>query len=162
MCYHAPVISKAATPDAYFAELPEDRKAPMLRLRDIFLTKLPKGFEERMGYGMVNYVVPHSLYPPGYHCDPKQPLGFAAIASQKHFIALYLSCLYGCSSLQEWFASEYPKHSKAKLDMGKSCIRFKKPEHIPFDLIAELATKMTPQQWIEAYEAALKQPRPAR
>jgi hypothetical protein len=157
------MISKAATPDQYFAELPEDRQAPMLRLRRIFLKELPPGFEERMTYGMVGYVVPHSLYPPGYHCDPKLPLGFVSIGSQKHFIGLYHSCLYGCTPLSDWLVAEYPKHSKAKLDMGKCCIRFKKPEAIPFDLIAELARKITPQQWIEQYEAALKRkagPRP--
>lgn len=153
------MISKAATSDEYFAALPEDRKAPMLRLRDIFLKHLPKGFEERMAYGMIGYVVPHALYPPGYHCDPKLPLGFVSIASQKNFIALYHMGLYGCRPLLDWFVAEYPKHSKAKLDMGKSCVRFKKPETIPFDLIAELAKKLTPQQWIEQYEAALRQPR---
>jgi hypothetical protein len=150
------MISKAATPDEYFAALPEDRKAPMLRLRNVLLKNLPKGFEEQMSYGMVGYVVPHSIYPPGYHCDPKQPLGYMAIASQKHFIGFYPSCLYGSASMHDWFVTEYAKHSKAKLDMGKCCIRFSKPETIPFDLIAELARKMTPKQWIERYEATLK------
>lgn len=153
------MTSKAATPAEYISELPPDRKEAMQRLREILLKKLPKGFEERMGYGMINYVVPHSLYPPGYHCDPKQPLGYMAIASQKNYIALYLSCLYSCASLHEWFVAEYPKHTKAKLDMGKSCVRFKKPSDIPFELVAELATKMTPQQWIAAYESVLNQPR---
>ncbi|HEV7404603.1 MAG TPA: DUF1801 domain-containing protein [Chthoniobacteraceae bacterium] len=152
------MISKAATPDEYFAALPEDRKAPMLRLRRIFLKHLPKGFEEQMTYGMVGYVVPHSLYPPGYHCDPKLPLGFVSIASQKNYISMYHSCLYGRSVVLDWFLAEYPKHSKAKLDMGKCCVRFKKPEALPFDLITELAKKMTPQQWIAQYEAALKRP----
>jgi hypothetical protein len=151
------MISKATTPDEYFTALPADRQAPMLRLRKVLLTNLAKGFEERMSYGMVGYVVPHSMYPPGYHSDPKQPLGFIHIASQKHFVGLYLSCLEGPGSLLDWFVGEYPKHSKAKLDMGKCCIRFKKPEAIPFDLIAEVARKMTPQQWIERYEARLKQ-----
>jgi hypothetical protein len=149
------MISKASTPDEYFAALPDDRKAPMRRLRKTFLKNLPKGFVEQMTYGMVGYVVPHSTYPPGYHCDPKLPLGLVSIASQKNFIAMYHGALYCNSPLHEWFAAKYPKHSKAKLDMGKACVRFKKPEAIPYDLIAELARKLTPQQWIENYEAAL-------
>ena len=109
-----------------------------------------------MAYGMVGYVVPHSIYPPGYHCDPKLPLGFIALASQKNFIALHHMGLYGSPKLLEWFTNEYPKHSKTKLDMGKGCVRFKKPDQIPFDLIGALAEKMTPQQWIECYEAAFR------
>lgn len=105
---------------------------------------------------MLGYVVPHSLYPAGYHCDPKTPLPFLAIASQKNFIALYHMGIYAKPELLKWFTTEYPKHSTAKLDMGKSCIRFKKPEHIPYTLIAELAKKMTVKDWIATYEMNLK------
>ena len=150
------MTSLASSPDQYFALLPADRQAPMQRLRDTLLKHLPKGFEETMSYGMVGYVVPHSLYPPGYHCDPKLPLPFICIASQKNFIALYHMGLYGDKKLLDWFVAEYPKHSKTKLDMGKSCIRFKKPEAIPHELIAQLAEQMSVQDWIEKYESLLK------
>ena len=150
------MISKATTADQYMMELPEDRRESLTKLRDTVRKNLPKGFEERMGYGMMAYVVPHSIYPSGYHCDPKQALPFVCIASQKNFIALYHMGLYSNPELLKWFKSEYPKHSAAKLDMGKSCIRFKKPEHIPFKLIGELMKKVTPKQWIQFYESALK------
>lgn len=153
------MVSKAATPDDYIAELPPERKEPLERLRKLFFKNLPKGFEERIIYGMIGYVVPHSLYPPGYHCDPKLPLTYIGMASQKNCISLHLSCLYGDSRLYDWFVAEYPKHTKAKLDIGKACVRFKKGADIPYDLIAEVARKMTPHQWIERYEAALAQPR---
>lgn len=154
--------SKATTVEEYFANLPEDRKAPMLELRKQFKKNLPKGFTETMAYGMVGYVVPHSKYPNGYHCDPTLPLGFVSFASQKNFIAVYHMGIYSDPKLLKWFTDEFPKHSKTKLDMGKSCIRFKKPDQIPFKLIGELATKMTPDQWIEKYEAVLKGPRPKK
>lgn len=154
--------SKAKTADEYFQTLPEDRKKVMTELRKVILKNLPKGFSEGMGYGMVGYCVPHSLYPNGYHCDPKQPLPFISIASQKNFIALYHMGVYASPKLLEWFTQEYPKHSKTKLDMGKGCIRFKKVDQIPFDLIAELVSKMTPQEWIETYESAFRQPRPKK
>lgn len=147
---------KAKTVDDYFKELPEDRKAPMNELRKVILKNLPKGFKECMAYGMVGYVVPLSMYPAGYHCDPSLPLGFMNIASQKNFIALYHMGIYGSPKLLKWFTDEYPKHSKAKLDMGKSCIRFKKPEQIPYKLVGELAAKITPEKWIEIYESHLK------
>jgi hypothetical protein len=105
---------------------------------------------------MIGYVVPHSLYPDGYHCDPKLPLPFMSIASQKNFIALYHMGIYSDPELLEWFKAEYPKYVKTKLDMGKSCIRFKKPETIPYELIAQLSTKMTPQNWIDRYESVVK------
>lgn len=138
------------------AELPQDRQQPMTELRNVILRNLPKGFKETMSYGMITYVVPHSLYPAGYHCDPKQALPFLSIASQKNFIAVYHMGLYARRDLLDWFTKEYAKQSKAKLDMGKSCIRFKKPEQIPLDLIGVLASKMSPQEWIETYEAAFK------
>jgi uncharacterized protein YdhG (YjbR/CyaY superfamily) len=148
--------SKATTPDQYIAELPEERKEAMTKLRNVILKNLPKGFEEMMGYGMMGYAVPHKLYPSGYHCDPKQPLPFMGMASQKNFISFYHMGMYADEKLLKWFQAEYPKHCKTKLDMGKSCIRFKKPENIPYDLLAELCKKMTPQQWIELYEKSLK------
>ena len=142
--------------DAYFDQLPEDRKAAMNQLRATIKKNLPKGFVESFDYKMPGFSVPHSLYPEGYHCDPKIPLPFVSIASQKNFIALYHMGMYANPSLLKWFEEEFPKHSKAKLDMGKSCIRFKKPDAIPFDLIAELMTKMTPQDWIQLYKKAFK------
>ena len=128
----------------------------MLKLRETIIKNLPKGFQEGVGYGMLGWSVPHSTYPAGYHCDPKQPLPFLEIASQKNFIAVYHMGVYSNKELHDWFVGEYPKHVKTKLDMGKSCIRFKKPEVIPFELIGELVSKMTPEQWIERYESVLK------
>jgi hypothetical protein len=148
--------SKAATPEEYLQSLPEDRKNAMTELRKVILTNLPKGFKEGMGYGMLGYAVPHTLYPAGYHCDPKLPLPFMSVASQKNFIAVYHMGVYADPKLLKWFTDEYPKHSKTKLDMGKSCIRFKKPDQIPFKLIGELASKMTVKEWIERYESAFK------
>jgi Domain of unknown function (DU1801) len=140
------------TIEGYIAQLPEDRKTAIEQLRKLLKKKLPKGFQEGMSYGMIGYSVPHSLYPKGYHCDPKIALPFLSIASQKNFIAIYHMGIYADAQLLDWFQQNYPKHSSAKLDMGKSCIRFKKMDQIPFDLIGELATKMTPQQWIDLYE----------
>ncbi|HLP56185.1 MAG TPA: DUF1801 domain-containing protein [Fluviicola sp.] len=148
--------SKATTVTAYMDSLPEDRKAVMLQLRDAINGHLPAGFEERMGYGMIGWVIPHSTYPAGYHCDPKLPLPFLNLASQKNFIALYHMGIYSNPELLQWFTDEYPKHCKTKLDMGKSCIRFKKMNDIPVELIAELVSKVTPDMWIEWYEKALK------
>lgn len=144
--------SKAATPQEYIDSLPEDRKQAMMELRKVILKNLPKGFSEVMAYGMLGYVVPHSLYPNGYHCDPKQPLPFINIASQKNFIAVYHMGIYADKKLLAWFTQEYPKYSKTKLDMGKSCMRFKKMDQIPFKFIGELAAKITPQEWITMYE----------
>lgn len=148
--------SKAKSPKEYIASLPDDRKAAMTELRNVILKNLPKGFEEQMSYGMLGYVVPHSLYPNGYHCDPKLPLPFMNIASQKNFIAVYHMGVYGDKKLLDWFTAEYKKHCSTKLDMGKSCIRFKKVDQIPFKLIGELAKKMTVKDWIEKYESVLK------
>ena len=147
---------KAETPDQYIEQIPQERQAVMQQLRDVIKTNLPDGFEETMSYGMIGYVVPHSLYPDGYHCDPKLPLPFMNIASQKNFIAVYHSGIYADPDVMQWFVNEYPKYVKTKLDMGKSCIRFKKPDQIPLQLIGELVTKMTPQQWINTYEANIK------
>ncbi|WP_207425895.1 DUF1801 domain-containing protein [Pedobacter sp. SYSU D00535] len=148
--------SSALTPQQYLAELPEERLSSITELRKVLLENLPQGFEEVISYGMLAYVVPHSIYPNGYHCDPSQPLPFISIAAQKNFVALYHMGLYANPDLLKWFEEEYPKHSKTKLDMGKSCIRFKKREDIPYDLIAHLAAKISPAQWIETYEKVLK------
>jgi Domain of unknown function (DU1801) len=148
--------STATTVEQYLDELPEDRKACMTKLRAVIKENLPEGFEEIMNYGMIGYVVPHSLYPDGYHCTPKLPLPFLNIASQKNFIAVYHMSLSGDKKLFEWFSTEFAAVSKTKLDMGKACLRFKKPEQIPFALLGELATKVTPQDWITIYESARK------
>ena len=146
--------SDATTVKAYLDSLPEDRKEAFLKLRESILKNLPKGFIECMQYGMITIAIPHETYPKGYHCDPKIPLPFISIANQKNFIALYHMGIYADPKLLQWFQDEYPKHSKAKLDMGKSCMRFKKVENIPFDLIAELSKKVTVLDWIKQYESA--------
>ncbi len=148
--------STAATPDEYIASLPQDRTAAMAALRTVIKKNLPKGFHEEMGYGMIGYVVPHSLYPAGYHCDPKLPLPFMSIASQKQAISVYHMGLHAMPDLMQWFESQYPKYVSTKLDMGKSCIRFKKPDQIPLKLMGELAGKITPKAWIDFYEANIK------
>lgn len=147
--------STAATTDNYYAGLPEDRKAAMNELRRVINKNIPKGFHEQMIYGMPGWVVPHSIFPAGYHCDPKLPLGFLNIASQKNFIAIYHMGIYSSPALLSWFVTEFPNYSKAKLDMGKSCIRFKKPEEIPFKLLGELMKNMTVKEWINIYETIL-------
>ncbi len=151
--------SKATTVDAYIAELPEDRKKAIAKLRSVIKKNLPKGFKEVMGYGMMGYSVPHSLYPAGYHCDPKLPLPFLAIASQKKFIAVYHMGIYADPKLLKWFTEAHAKASLKKLDMGKSCMRYKKPEDIPYELIGELASKITVDEWIERYETVFKESR---
>ena len=145
----------ARTPDEYIAGLPDDRREIVAAIRKVINDNLPGGFKECSSYG-IGWVVPHSLYPPGYHCDPKQPLGFMGLASQKNYISLYSMCLYGANKHLEWFQNEWPKYSNKKLNMGKSCIRFSKPGDVPLDLIGKLAARVTPQQWIEIYEKALK------
>jgi hypothetical protein len=147
--------SKAKTVAAYIQELPTERQKIIMAIRKAMKQNLPKGFEERMSYGMIGYVVPHALYPKGYHVTPDQPLPFIAIASQKNFIAFYHMCLQ--RELLEWFKQAWAEHTHKKLDMGKSCIRFKKPEDVPLVLLEKLAAKMTPQQWIAQYEKALSQ-----
>ena len=148
--------SKASTPDQYIAELPEDRKEVMQKLRDTVKKNLPKGFEETMQYGMLGYVVPHNIYPDGYHCNPKDALPFMALASQKNHIGFYHMGIYSDPDLMKWFTEEYPKHASGKLDMGKSCIRFKNPKKIPFELLGELTTKVSVAEWIAKYESILK------
>ena len=148
--------STAATIKEYINEAPDDRKSALEQLRKVIKNNLPMGFTEAMGYGMVGFVVPHSIYPAGYHCSPELPLPFISFASQKNFIAIYHMGLYAEPQLLTWFTDEYSSRVKGKLDMGKSCIRFKKPESIPFELIGELCTKMTVQDWIALYEKNYK------
>ncbi len=150
--------STAKTVEEYLNELPEERKVAFSRLRNSILKNLPNGFEEQMSYGMLGYVVPHAIYPSGYHCNPKLPLPFISIGSQKNFIVIHHLGIYADLKLLEWFTSEYPKHHNKKLDMGKGCIRFKKIDQIPFDLIGELAGKMSVREWIECYESQIKKP----
>lgn len=140
------------TPQEYFDALPDDRRPHMEALRSAIKENLPPGYTETISYGMVCYAVPHSLYQKGYHCNPQQPLPFISIASQKNFIALYHMGMYASPELLNWFTSQYAARVKGKLDMGKSCVRFKKPENMPVELIGELAQKMSPQQWIALYE----------
>jgi uncharacterized protein YdhG (YjbR/CyaY superfamily) len=146
----------ADTPDDYIAQLPEDRKEILKKLRKTIQDNLPEGFKEVINYGMIGYVVPHSLYPAGYHAKPELPLPFIHIASQKNFIAVYHMGIYANPNLMDWFTTEYPKHCKLKLDMGKSCIRFKKPDQLPFELMGELATKISVEDWVKTYEKNIK------
>ena len=147
---------KAETSEEYIAQLPEDRKEPITKLNELIKKNMPKGLEAGIGYGMLAYYVPKSIYPDGYHCKPFPPLPFINLASQKNFIALYHSGLYAKKELHDWFVNEYPKHCKYKLDMGKSCIRFKKMDDIPYALIEELLGKMSVEEWIEIYESSIK------
>lgn len=144
------------TPKEILAALPDDRKEAVQRLYEAIANNLPAGFAETVSSGYISFVVPHSLYPAGYHCNPKQPLPFVSIGSQKSHIALHHLGLYGDADLLAWFTGEYPKHSPTKLDMGKGCVRFKKPGQIPYALIGELMKKRTPQQWIAFYESQWK------
>ena len=148
--------SKVTTVEQYMAELPADRQKAMTELRKVIKKNIPKGFKEEMNCGMVGYVVPHSKYPGGYHCKPTDPLPFMNFASQKHFIAVYHMGVYADPRLLKWFTEEYAKAGVGKLDMGKSCIRFKKPEKIPYQLIGELASKITTDEWIAIYEKNIK------
>ena len=148
--------STATTVEQYLNELPADRHEAMTTLRKEIKKNLPKGFKEEMNYGMIGYVVPHSIYPRGYHCDPKLPLPFMNIASQKKFIAVYNMGIYCDKALLDWFVTAFAKSTTTKLDMGKSCIRFKKMDNIPYKLIGELAGKITVQDWIKMYEGAFK------
>lgn len=148
--------STATSIEAYLEEIPEERKDAFKKLRETILKNIPKGFVEQMSYGMIGYVVPHSIYPNGYHCTPELPLPFISFASQKNFIALYHMGIYAKPELLNWFVTEYPKHSTQKLDIGKSCIRFKRKDQIPFELIAKLVQKMSVQEWITCYELVFK------
>lgn len=143
------------TVEEILKNVPEDRAKPFNKLHDVIMKNLPEGFEAAISYGGLGYVIPHSLYPAGYHCKPSEPLPFAGIASQKNSINLYHLAIYSDNELLNWFVSEYPKHSNQKLDMGKSCIRFKKFDEIPYELIGELMAKISAKQWIERYERSI-------
>ncbi|MEC5158349.1 DUF1801 domain-containing protein [Chryseobacterium sp. MP_3.2] len=140
----------------YLTQVPEERKAAFKKLFETISENLPEGFQQEITYGMIGWNIPLETYPAGYHCTPNTPLPFMNLASQKNFIAIYHMGIYADPELLNWFVGEYPKYSAKKLDMGKSCIRFKKPSDIPFDLIAELCQKMTPQKWISLYEKLYK------
>lgn len=146
----------AESPDKYIEQLSDNRKLIMSKLRKTILDNLPKGFLETVEYGMITYVVPHSVYQAGYHCNPKTPLPFMSIASQKNFVAIYHMGIYANKDLMDWFVGEYPRHCKTRLDMGKSCIRFKKPDQIPFELIGQLTGKISVDDWIKIYESKFK------
>ena len=147
----------AKTVSEYISKLPEDRKSVINKLRETINKNLPVGFEECISYKMIGYVVPHSIYSAGYHCDTKLPLPFINLASQKNFVALYHSGIYADKKLLDWFVTAYPKHCKRKLDMGKSCFRFKYMNDIPYTLIGELCTKMSVEDWVQLYQKQLKQ-----
>jgi uncharacterized protein YdhG (YjbR/CyaY superfamily) len=142
--------------DDYITKCPEERQEPMKKLAEAIRSNIDPNFSEGMSYGMPGWVVSHDLYPDGYHCKPSEPLPFISVASQKNFIAVYHMGVYANEDLMKWFLAEYPKHSSKKLDMGKSCIRFKKMDDIPYDLIGELVGKMNAAQWIDLYEANIK------
>ena len=147
---------EAESIEDYKNQVPEERKAAFYRLYQTIQENIPVGFEEAMSYGMIGWVVPKSTYPPGYHCDPQLPLPFVSLANQKNFLALYHMGIYAQKELYDWFVAEYPKHAKYKLDMGKSCIRFKRMDDIPFDLIGELMQKISVEDWINIYESAFR------
>jgi Domain of unknown function (DU1801) len=147
--------SKVATVEEYLAELPEDRRKAIEAVRQVILKNLDKDYEEGIQYGMIGYYVPHRVYPPGYHCDPKQPLPFASLASQKNYMSLYLMCVYGESNHAKWFQEAWAKTGK-KLDMGKSCVRFKKLEDLPLEVIGEAIKRVPAKKYIEYCESALE------
>ena len=147
---------KANSPEDYINQVPEERQIALKKLRETINKNLPKGFEEGIQYGMIGFYVPHEIYPDGYHCNPKEPLPFMSFASQKNSINLYHSGVYALPEIHDWFVNEYPKHSSRKLDMGKSCIRFKKVDDIPYDLIAALCKKLSVKEWITVYENNIK------
>lgn len=143
----------------YLERLPEERREAVERLREMILANLPKGFEETISYGMISYVVPHSIYPKGYHVNPEEPLPFISLASQKNHIAVYHSGIYMIPELEEWFRDEYARRVDTKLDMGKSCIRFRNPKKIPYDLLVELMNKVSVEEYVDLYERSLSRKR---
>lgn len=150
------MISKATTIPEYLAAIPEERAVIIEKLRNVITKNLPKGFEEGIQYGMIGYFVPHKMYPNGYHCNPKEPLPFMSIASQKNSINIYHMGLYANKELYDWFVTEYSKQFSRKLDIGKSCIRFKKETDIPFDILEKLVQKIPVEEWISTYESSIK------
>ncbi len=148
------MTSNAKTVEEYLASLPEDRREAIAAVRQTILDNLPEGYEEGMQYGMIGYYVPHSIFPAGYHCDPKQPLNFASLGNQKNHMALYLMCVYGNSQVREWFEAEYKKSGK-KLDMGKACLRFKKLDDLALNVVGAAIAKVPVEKYVAAYEAVL-------
>ena len=142
--------------ERFIGQLPEERVEAVQKLREVILNTIPDGFSESLNGHFISYDVPHSIFPAGYHCNPAQPLPFVSIASQKNFVALYHMGIYADQQLLAWFQEEYPQHCKTKLDMGKSCIRFKKMDDIPYKLIGELMRKMNVNDWIEIYQKNIK------
>lgn len=149
-------MASANTVEDYLNTIPLERRPAFNKLRAVILDNLPKGLEERLSYGMIGYVVPHSIYPKGYHCNPELPLPFINLASQKNYISLYHSGLYADKEIYKWFIDEYPKYTSSKLDIGKSCVRFRKMDQIPYELIATLLRKMDVETWIGLYEETIK------
>ena len=149
------------TVDEYLASLPEDRATALGQVRQTILANLSEGYEEGIQYGMIGYYVPHSVYPAGYHCNPKQPLGFAALGSQKNYMTLHLVCVYSDNELSQWFKEAYQNSGK-KLDMGKGCLRFKKLDDLPLDVIGELIRRMPATEWIRINEAFLAERKAAK
>jgi len=150
------MTSKAKTVKEYLASLPQDRRAAISAVREVILKHLPKGYEEGMQYGMIGYYVPHTLYPAGYHCNPKQPLPFASLASQKNYMAVYLMCVYGDGELRKWFEAAI-KASGKELDMGQCCVRFKKLEDLPLDVLGQVISKVPVAKYVASYEAVRQQ-----
>lgn len=148
------MTSPAKTVEEYLASLPEDRRTAISAVRQVILENLPKGYEEGMQYGLIGYFVPHSLYPKGYHCDPKQPLNYAGLGSQKNHMALYLMCAYGDTEIDAWFRDAYAKSGK-KLDMGKACVRFKKLDDLPLDVVGKVIAMVPPEKYIARVESIL-------
>ncbi|NUU61341.1 DUF1801 domain-containing protein [Paenibacillus agri] len=146
----------ASSPEDYIHQLPEERQQAMEVLRKTVSDNLPEGFQETMTYDMIGYVVPHSIYPSGYHVKPEEPLPFISLASQKNHIAFYHMGIYIFPEVLTWFQEEYPKHVQTKLDMGKSCIRFKNPAVIPYNLLAELCRKISLADYLQRYEDGLR------
>ncbi len=146
----------SASIDEYLSRIPGDRQEIFRKIIDTVNNNLPDGFSQGMSYGMIGWAVPLETYPAGYHCTPGLPLPFISLASQKNFIALYHMGMYAKPELLDWFVAEYPKYSKRKLDMGKSCVRFKKMDDVPLELLAELSKKITVEEWIDIYETNLK------
>jgi len=149
-------MSRLKTVEQYIEGLPEERKLAIEKLRVVILANMPRELSEEINYGMIGYVIPHSLYPKGYHVNPELPLPFVNLASQKNYISLYHMGLYEDAELLKWFQTEYPKHSKRKLDMGKCCVRFKKIEEIPYDLIGELLKRLSVKEYVSSYESAIE------
>ena len=148
--------TNGTTIEEILANVPEERKEAFNKLHQVIVNNLPEGFTPGISYGGLGYVVPHTVYPSGYHCKPIEPLPFAGIASQKNSINFYHMGMYAQPELYDWFVNEFPKYSSRKLDIGKSCVRFKKVDDIPFELIGSLMQKMSLTDWITLYESNLK------